>query len=144
MAARSKSKIIKLKSLTVKNNGIIPDGHIFCITEWMGRDHIHFIIDTGASCTIFDKSMMIRNYSRQPSHFTSVDGNGVLLASGGSMGMQKFEFEFLNVKRNFLATDFSFISNHSGHSIGGLIGTDLLKEVNAKIDLVKSVMIIRS
>lgn len=135
MGVRSKRKVINLKSLTVKNNGIIPDGYIFCVKEWRGIDQIYFIIDTGASCTIFDKCIMIRNYSRQPGDFTSADGNGVLLASGGKMDMEKFEFEFLNVKRNFFATDFSFLSNHSGYSIGGLIGTDLLKEVNAKLDL---------
>lgn len=141
---RSALKKIKLSVHTVRNGDHFPDGKIYTIECKRKFGIIHFILDTGASCTIFDKNIMIKAFNKQESDFSRLDGHGIMWASGSKIDIEYFEFQFIGITRNFFASDFSFLSNHTGSHIGGLIGTDVLTALQSTIDLKNNTLIFQT
>ena len=116
-----------------------PPGFIYCVKAETKFDEQYFLIDTGATITIFHRVFVAVEFMISPQIQV---GKINWIIHGGEMEVDKFRHIFWTLDREFICADLSGLRKATGIPIAALIGTDVLDPLNAVIDLKKQQLIL--
>lgn len=117
-----------------------PRGYIYCVKAETKFGEEYFMLDTGASVTIFHRIYVATEFCITPQIEV---GEVNWIIHGGKMTVDRFRHIFWTLDREFLCADLSHLRKIIGIPIAAIIGTDVLQPLNAEINLHKLTLTLR-
>jgi hypothetical protein len=124
----------------------LEKGKMLLVKGMVNNSAGYFIIDTGASCTIIDSSLISESDSEDSSFSTwqikTIEGNNTNVFA---VKVEKFELsEILFPNENFFCTSLHFLNKEFPKKvILGIIGNDFMEKYSAVIDFREQKLLIK-
>lgn len=135
------SRPMKLITCEIENIPGMLNGFSYFIEEKIEGEKVLFLIDTGASCSIFDTNFVVLKLRTAPSLRSTGEVTSMM---GHRVRTNTFRTNIFGIEGLYFSAELTHFIEKFGRNIGGIIGTDLLQKLNATIDLKKQVLKIRA